>query len=385
MTKNGSIWKRAFIVTAWLCLWLALPPVAQADTTGTVTRIEGDAVFVELPAPGSVKVGDAASIGFEVQGVGAIPLRGTWRVESVDGTNIVLRPAGPGADQPRVGQMATFRAADLPPTAVETAPQPQPGGTGAIGEGSGWMPSGEPAGDLEPEVSGEALRFVQQRLQELGYDPGPADGKIGPRTRDAIRAFQRRMNMQVDGRATPMVHLALGAMSPARPRSEEETARADDIAVQTGNDYYLGENGKVKDVARGCALFETAASHGHAIGLYRLGVCYAFGAGRPQNYIRARELFEQSAAQQYPQAIYNLSIMYHKGLAVAQDQMRALDYMQQAADLGLIEAFHGLGEYYLNGTGTPPSRDSGIYWHQMAARAGFVKSQETLRKMNVAW
>jgi localization factor PodJL len=34
---------------------------------------------------------------------------------------------------------------------------------------------------------------VQEKLVELGYDPGPTDGQLGGKTRDAILAFQARI------------------------------------------------------------------------------------------------------------------------------------------------------------------------------------------------
>ena len=40
---------------------------------------------------------------------------------------------------------------------------------------------------------------IQGWLSEFGYDPGPADGFMGPRTRAAIRAFQRDHGMTVTG------------------------------------------------------------------------------------------------------------------------------------------------------------------------------------------
>ncbi len=52
-------------------------------------------------------------------------------------------------------------------------------------------------------------RAVQQRLAQLGYKPGPADGIDGPRTRAAIRAFQRDAGMIQTGKATPEVIEAL--------------------------------------------------------------------------------------------------------------------------------------------------------------------------------
>jgi len=34
-------------------------------------------------------------------------------------------------------------------------------------------------------------RAIQDKLIEFGYDPGPSDGVIGPKTRAAIRAYER--------------------------------------------------------------------------------------------------------------------------------------------------------------------------------------------------
>jgi len=46
------------------------------------------------------------------------------------------------------------------------------------------------------------VRALQRHLKRLGYLSGAADGAIGPATRSAIRAFQRRHHMVVTGRAT---------------------------------------------------------------------------------------------------------------------------------------------------------------------------------------
>ncbi|MFW4597533.1 peptidoglycan-binding domain-containing protein [Pseudomonas aeruginosa] len=46
------------------------------------------------------------------------------------------------------------------------------------------------------------VQAIQQRLNELGYDAGPADGLPGERTRAAILAFQRDTGIAVDGVAS---------------------------------------------------------------------------------------------------------------------------------------------------------------------------------------
>lgn len=50
-----------------------------------------------------------------------------------------------------------------------------------------------------PPLSRADRLEMQQRLSALGFDVGTVDGKIGGRTRDAVRAFQIRAGMVADG------------------------------------------------------------------------------------------------------------------------------------------------------------------------------------------
>jgi localization factor PodJL len=43
------------------------------------------------------------------------------------------------------------------------------------------------------------VQKIQLLLADHGYDPGPADGVAGPRTREAVRAFQRRTGIAETG------------------------------------------------------------------------------------------------------------------------------------------------------------------------------------------
>ena len=43
---------------------------------------------------------------------------------------------------------------------------------------------------------------LQQRLTRAGFSTGGVDGKIGPNTQKAVRAFQRSVGMVPDGYAS---------------------------------------------------------------------------------------------------------------------------------------------------------------------------------------
>ncbi len=53
------------------------------------------------------------------------------------------------------------------------------------------------------------MRRIQRRLKALGFDPGPDDGLQGPRTRRALRAFQRSVGLPTTGEVTAEVFYRL--------------------------------------------------------------------------------------------------------------------------------------------------------------------------------
>lgn len=51
-----------------------------------------------------------------------------------------------------------------------------------------------------PPLSNALVLLVQLQLKDLGFDAGPADGLIGPRTRGAIRRFEEHLGLRPSGR-----------------------------------------------------------------------------------------------------------------------------------------------------------------------------------------
>ncbi len=48
----------------------------------------------------------------------------------------------------------------------------------------------------------KTVKSIQTKLASLGYKPGPADGILGRKTKDAIKAFQRDQGLAVNGKVT---------------------------------------------------------------------------------------------------------------------------------------------------------------------------------------
>jgi len=61
-----------------------------------------------------------------------------------------------------------------------------------------------------PVVPSEDVRKVQKTLDGLGFDAGPADGVLGDKTREAIRAFQTYRGLPATGVIDAMLARELG-------------------------------------------------------------------------------------------------------------------------------------------------------------------------------
>jgi peptidoglycan hydrolase-like protein with peptidoglycan-binding domain len=79
------------------------------------------------------------------------------------------------------------------------------------------------------------IRDAQQKLKDAGFDPGSIDGKMGRHTREAVRSYQERNQLQATGRLDHETLSALGVETTgatsgtrggtsAAPRSETGTS-----------------------------------------------------------------------------------------------------------------------------------------------------------------
>jgi N-acetylmuramoyl-L-alanine amidase len=72
------------------------------------------------------------------------------------------------------------------------------------------LPLSTLAATLEVGSRGDDVTKVQKKLIQYGYMTGPADGRYGEKTRDAVEWFQRRNGLTVDGKVGDDTAAALG-------------------------------------------------------------------------------------------------------------------------------------------------------------------------------
>uniref|UniRef100_UPI000B7F1AE7 caspase family protein n=1 Tax=Candidatus Entotheonella palauensis TaxID=93172 RepID=UPI000B7F1AE7 len=72
---------------------------------------------------------------------------------------------------------------------------------------------------------------LQQALAERGYNPGPIDGIVGPRTEAAIKAFQRDQGMRPDGKLSPILKRQLSVITL-------QSARTEGLSIRDWYDHY---------------------------------------------------------------------------------------------------------------------------------------------------
>jgi hypothetical protein len=89
------------------------------------------------------------------------------------------------------------RAADPPPAPAPAAPPPAATAAPAPAAPEPAKAAPEPA--APPAAAAMGGKELQELLTARGYKPGPVDGKPGPKTREALKAFQKDAGLPATG------------------------------------------------------------------------------------------------------------------------------------------------------------------------------------------
>lgn len=316
-----------------------LGTAAAEELRGKVVSAADAQVVIRLDGEARPRAGDAVRIGFEVPGVGFVPLEGVWSVSLVDQEGqVVAKVLAPVHGKPQAGHLALIE------TRGEGVSAPSPSlpqtGTAIV---SGRMP---PPDQYRPPDQG-------------AMDPPQRD----PRGREA-------------GELYALGHQRLwGSQDPAGfAGGVAQLRRAADLGhleavYEVGVAYSQGK-GVAQDYAEAARWFEKAAAQGHPSGQYNIGLMYRQGLGVRQSDPAALGWLRQAAQGGIARAHAQVGMIYIEERGVPRDDAQALAWFRKGAEAGDATAANNLGTMYRDGRGTPADFQQALFWYQMAFDQG---------------
>lgn len=119
------------------------------------------------------------------------------------------------------------------------------------------MPKG--AGQADSEMKGAAgqarqwgmqdVKQAQEALKSAGHDPGPIDGKMGPQTRQAIKAFQSSNGLKETGSLDAETAKKLGVDKSGSSAGMSSSERGTSAGTSSSAEKQPGARGSQKEPA----------------------------------------------------------------------------------------------------------------------------------------
>ncbi len=88
---------------------------------------------------------------------------------------------------------------------------------------------------LSAQGDSSQVSQVQQALAAKGYDAGPADGQMGPKTKTALKQFQQSQGLQASGQLDNQTLAALGTGSSTTTPSSQPQDSSPQSTPQQGS------------------------------------------------------------------------------------------------------------------------------------------------------
>ena len=154
---------------------------------------------------------------------------------------------------------------------VRTTATPKPGATAA--------PATDTSGTLKIGSTGSDVKTLQQKLIELGYLKGTADGVFGKQTASAVKAYQKASNLTADGVAGSQTLSSLSSVAAANNaaasnKTTTTTNQKTTVTPSAAKVQYANWYDKVKSVARNypyATVYDFATGISWQVHIFSLG------------------------------------------------------------------------------------------------------------------
>jgi len=234
-----------------------------------------------------------------------------------------------------------------------------------------WKVSKQIGKEYGQELLQECRKRIQQNLEKAAEHAvaETKDWKTMPR--DALEALAGEGNVQAQYQLACRLEASADKRDSVLALSYYRSAANADHApaqVWMGRACEDGICGQRRDWKEAAFWYQKAAMQNDAEGLYRLGVCYAFGRGVVQDKKQAANYYEMAqmkGSQEAQICAAALRLTEDGG-----DQEEALTVLRDLAEQGIPLAQAKLGECCLNGYGMQEDFQAGEAWVRKAAQAG---------------
>ncbi len=239
-------------------------------------------------------------------------------------------------------------------------------------------------GDSERETANAAVEsdFIAQVEAGFSSEAGAATTATGPEQADTPPAGMQTAD--ASEAVAPPAEAPEASEPPAREPATREPATPPANAVADASGSVMPASEPVsapepaaipaEGSATGRMTLESAASEGHPVARYQLGL-QALENGDAET---AAILLRRAAEQGVPAAQYRYAKLLETGEGVEQDLEDARRWTERAANAGHRRAMHNLGVMYYYGTGVAGNIETAARWFQEAALLGLRDSQFNL-------
>ena len=136
-----------------------------------------------------------------------------------------------------------------------------------------------------------------------------------------------------------------------------------------GCNYYYGENGQTRNLAKAFDCFKKAAEMGYVGAFNQVGNMCFIGEGTPKDVGEAVKWFQKAADNGDEYGQYYLAWCYQHGTGVAIDFTQALSWYRKSAANGCVGAYNQLGYMLETGQGEKKPEEA-FSWYKKSADAG---------------